>query len=581
MPHRIRTLAASSPAPFRLLLFALLLLAAACGDGETPPTEPYVPPPPEPDPQSSAHILTSYGFLSASNPGLTGSADADFDGSDVLINVPRTANVTSLAGTFTVSDLAHLEIGDEVQVSGSTRNDFTARVQATVVAEDGSKGDYAIYVGRQLEAGEIMGWQRSTEWFRYVADPAEIRAIDQTAARVDSTFPLVADTLGVTYTDSIEVFLYPSKAAMHEAMRHMGRGDPEEWVTGASMGDTILMLSPDAPDAPGTITDLISTLEHEAAHSLISSYESPVPIWMHEGLAQTATAPGGLLDDCFPHCQGIDYSWQKFVIGDTGKPDLETMFPVSPEQGYAFSLTIPPFVVDRYGWNALRQFLRTPWDYSIFGLKDSHAFERAWYAYLDETWGALPQGHPDPISIGGARQVFDRRVTIEGTVTWQAPWNAGIYFVQDATAGLRVFQEYDAIPLEPGDNVRVTGLTIGYQGGLELAQVPFLTVLAHGAPPDPRPVTGAEINDGAFEGQLAIVEGAIETVTVLAYGNQQVTLRDDAGARFTVFADARVGMTAGAWPTPGSRVRVTGLLQPTDTTGPRLEIRRPEDVSGL
>lgn len=577
MAHRDRLPAAAHPQYLRLLalLFLSPLLASCGGDSGDSPTAPSEP---KPAPLSSAHQLLSFSFLGASNPGLSADAQGALDGSDVLVNVSRSVNASSLAATFTVSDGAKLTIGGVAQVSGSTRNDFTSVVDATVVAEDGSPGEYSVFLGRLLEAGEVIGWQRSAGQFRYLSDPADIRSIDVMAPHMDSVFPLIVDTLHAHMTDTIVVDVFPSKAAFDDHLRTIGV-DPKDWYTGISLGNEILMISPDCPGCGDTtLDDLISTMDHEVTHSVIFSFGNIVPIWLHEGLASLATAPEGLLAACFPGCS-VDYSFQRWVVESAGKPDLETMFTSDPAVGYAFAITIPPFIVQRYGWDALRSFLAAPWDYSAFGLQDSHAFERAWYAYLDEAVGATGEGVPAVISLAEAQTVFDRRVAVEGTVTWQPSWNHGIYFIQDSTAGIRVFQAYDAVELVEGDRVRLQGVTLAYQGALELTEVPSVTVLEHGTVPDPRSVTGAQVNDGQFQGELAEIAGAVEAIVTLEYGNQQVTVRDDSGTAVTVFAAARTGVVPADWPAVGTRVRVRGVLGASDAIGPRVEVRRSEDVT--
>lgn len=549
---------------------------------------------------SSGHELLGFSFPSSKNPDLSQDAEGVIDGDNVTILVPQAADATHFVAAFSLSPGASLEIDGVEQVDGESENDFTRVIHAAVTAEDQSQGTYTIYVGRSLKPGEVVGWQRDAGSFRYYSDPGDIEALEQIRVHLDSIFPFMVDTLHATFTDTVRLDVFPSKAAFHDELRRLGF-NPHDWWTGVAIGtDRIMTVSPDSPDIPAedrNLQNLLSAVAHEATHSIVATFGSAkdqswhtgVPgtqslRWLNEGLASLADRTTGLLAECFPRCPG-EWEWQRSVVASTGKPDLETMFLSDPAVGYGFSITLPPFIVDRYGWGALRGFLEAPWDYSVFGLADSHAFEHKWYDFLDEVWGWVKPGHPPVLPIAEARTAQVRRISVEGTVTWQASWDSRIFFLQDETGGLNVFQAHDAIPLAEGDRVRVIATVGRYRGEFQLSDVFETTVLAQEAVPDPRVVTGAQINAGQFQGELVEVQGSVQAVSLLAYGNQRVTLRDSAGTDFPVFVDSRTGMTLPDWPAVGTAVRVRGVLGTDDRTdvpegtGPRLEPRRKGDLT--
>ena len=176
-------------------------------------------------------------------------------------------------------------------------------------------------------------------------------------------------------------------------------------------------------------------------------------------------------------------------------------------------------------------------------------------------------------------------VSVEGTVTWQLPWDDRVYFLQDETGGISTFHNHGPISLEGGDRIRITGVIAEYRGEVHVNSIYGITVLSHDPVPTPRTVTAAEINGGQFQGELVGIQGVIQELTELAYGNQKVTIRDASGTDFPVYVDSRTGMVKGDWPAVGTTVRVVGVLG-TDNrsdvpegTGPRVEVRQKEDVT--
>ena len=80
---------------------------------------------------SSACDITSFGI---SNPSVTG----NINGSAITLIVPANTNLTSLIASFTASANATVKVGNVIQVSGSTSNNFTNVLQYVVTAQDGT-----------------------------------------------------------------------------------------------------------------------------------------------------------------------------------------------------------------------------------------------------------------------------------------------------------------------------------------------------------------------------------------------------------------------------------------------------------
>ena len=265
----------------------------------------------------------------------------------------------------------------------------------------------------------MIGWQRDAGDFSFFSDPRDIRLLEELHLHLDSVFPLIADTLHATVTNPIRVDIYPSHAAFLDHLRSLG-WTPEDWYIGTALSaEWILVESSNSPDNRLTSGDVASLVTHEAIHSIIFTFGTPVPQWLHEGLAGLDAA---LLADCFPDCTA-NWDYQRSVVASVGKPGLWTMFS-DPTVGYAFSTTTAMFMVKKYGWSSLQTFLTSPTDYSVFGSADSGAFQIQWHAYLDELWGYVEPPPSTVLSIADARGISGGAVTVEGIVTWQLPWDA-------------------------------------------------------------------------------------------------------------------------------------------------------------
>jgi len=64
----------------------------------------------------------------------------------IAVTIPYSANKASLVATFTNSNLSTVKIGTNLQVSGTTLNNFTTDVVYRVTAEDATTKDYTVHV---------------------------------------------------------------------------------------------------------------------------------------------------------------------------------------------------------------------------------------------------------------------------------------------------------------------------------------------------------------------------------------------------------------------------------------------------
>lgn len=108
--------------------------------------------------KSSENKIIEFGFKKDSNPSLSGDIKGRINGNTISIEVPSGTDKTKLKASFEISSKAQLLIGNTVQKSGETENDFsdvTKGVMYTVKAEDGSEQKYSVKVYFEINVSEF------------------------------------------------------------------------------------------------------------------------------------------------------------------------------------------------------------------------------------------------------------------------------------------------------------------------------------------------------------------------------------------------------------------------------------------
>jgi DNA/RNA endonuclease YhcR with UshA esterase domain len=155
-------------------------------------------------------------------------------------------------------------------------------------------------------------------------------------------------------------------------------------------------------------------------------------------------------------------------------------------------------------------------------------------------------------------------VVVEGVVT-VAPGqhrvqNDNLYFL-DVTAGIQVFVAAVSVA-SLGDSIRIQGDLGQFNQELQITQ-PTVTILGAGTIPEPREVTGEEVNARTFEGRLAVVHNAVlrSVGTPDGFGRHNVVLEAPDGQEFQLRGEQGgvPDMPTTAWQI-GATYHVTGAL---------------------
>jgi DNA/RNA endonuclease YhcR with UshA esterase domain len=160
-------------------------------------------------------------------------------------------------------------------------------------------------------------------------------------------------------------------------------------------------------------------------------------------------------------------------------------------------------------------------------------------------------------ALSDGQQVLAEGVVLadQGTYDFQ---NRDTY-IQDPTAGIKVFYLPTDLGLEVGDSVRVWGRTATFNNERQI-EVAGIEVLGIGAVPAPVEVTGAIVNSFEYDGQLGVtVPVTVVSVAGFSFDAHNVTVEDGDGTRFLIRVDSPNEITTGYWVVGGS-YRVTGVV---------------------
>ncbi|SOD88372.1 endonuclease/exonuclease/phosphatase family protein [Spirosoma fluviale] len=177
-----------------------------------------------------------------------------------------------------------------------------------------------------------------------------------------------------------------------------------------------------------------------------------------------------------------------------------------------------------------------------------------------------------PTPIATARGQVGTSVTIQGRVTVSNQFGGKLFYIQDNTGGIAVYDPTTSYgnQVQLGDLVQVSGPVALFQGKKEINGVTaFLKVNETNQPVTPQVITIPQLTSGTFEGQLVTVQNATiggsgGTFQGGAAGTYPLTTSDGAAELFVTSASDLVGATK-----PTGTLSVTGIADryiPTDAS---------------
>ena len=202
--------------------------------------------------------------------------------------------------------------------------------------------------------------------------------------------------------------------------------------------------------------------------------------------------------------------------------------------------------------------------------------------FLDDVTGFVPVDTMSTIAEARTAEEGTPAV-VPGVVTVDHGNFGDEVYIQDAEAGIAMFDFSALDGLVEGDSIMAYGVTGVFNGNIQIA-IDSVQVLAAGATlPTPVVVTGAELNAGSNPGELVNLQSiTVDSVVVVnSFDSHNVFGQAGDGSAVVLYVDNRTGLASTDW-TAGTDYNVTGIMSFRDTdteTYWRIQPRKPADVT--
>lgn len=215
-------------------------------------------------------------------------------------------------------------------------------------------------------------FERESAHFIFYYSSQDSAVIDSVLLRLENSYGRITEDLQLTITTKIGVHIYPSLQEFHNAI---GWPDAPDWLVGVG-NQEIYVVSPLNPGPAHSYKDIMDNVFiHEFTHVCTGKIGSYLPYWLYEGFA------------CYEG--GPYYSKASVVSSYNSLGRIPTLDELGSSYdnfvslgGYPFSLSIATFAVDKFGMDAMRQFIYHPDDFSVFGGWSKSQFQEQWFEYV-------------------------------------------------------------------------------------------------------------------------------------------------------------------------------------------------------
>lgn len=205
--------------------------------------------------------------------------------------------------------------------------------------------------------------QKETEHFIFYSSKSDHQEVEKLANNLENHYERIIGILKAEPKAKTQVTVFPNQINLIYALGQFSNF----WSLGMFGDDALFILSPRNNPA------IIGSSIHEFTHVVLSHIDSKRPTWLEEGVANYVgntdlnakiVLPPLVSSGKIPSFDEIDGA--AFVY----------------RNGYPYSYTIVEFLVERYGYDKLNDFIRHPEDYErIFGSSKAQ-LHNMWVEYL-------------------------------------------------------------------------------------------------------------------------------------------------------------------------------------------------------
>ncbi len=209
--------------------------------------------------------------------------------------------------------------------------------------------------------------QFSNKYYNFYLEDKDTSVISDLAKKLDENYVELTKIMKTNFSEKIDVIIYPDIKAFHKAIYLENAPD---WVVGAAGKNELKIVSPLNPGTVHNYESLGKAIVHELCHTMIINMREQgrvgLPKWLDEGFA-------------FFYAKQLTEEVKKMSFKKLTKSKIPTWNALNKAEtvefgninGYVFSASIVEFLVNKYGYESMRELILNPSDFkNIFGITE-------------------------------------------------------------------------------------------------------------------------------------------------------------------------------------------------------------------
>lgn len=229
-----------------------------------------------------------------------------------------------------------------------------------------------IYIKKNYE----LNLRKDTHHFIINYTEFDKTCIDEVLDVLENSYNRITNNLNQQLEEKLIIDIHPDHNQLHIAL---GFPNAPDWIRGGLGVDKIVIASPLNPPPGSDFHNVLNTAVHEFVHIIVNKINKDIPRWLNEGIACyeakdnnenwiIETVRDGLVNNILPTFKDLD----------TGN-DFETFF---KRNGYQYSYTIIESIIKLFGYDKLRDLIKTPNSFmEIFGVTENE-LQHKWIEYI-------------------------------------------------------------------------------------------------------------------------------------------------------------------------------------------------------
>lgn len=206
----------------------------------------------------------------------------------------------------------------------------------------------------------------------------EGEAARDTFELADARAAELAELLGVSKTENIDIYIYDSQKAMQrKKYGFIAHFLGLEWYIGDNIGTDIILTSPANPGSMHDYNNVKNAVLHEMVHSYNHLLNEDMSYWVDNGLA-------GYLSEQEPKIEYINGVTIP-TIKQTQIKGLLSPIKFSDFGGYQYSYIYIEYLHNTYSWDSIKTFAKTGDYIEAFGVGEQKIYD-GWVEYIRKNW---------------------------------------------------------------------------------------------------------------------------------------------------------------------------------------------------